>query len=104
MDVTKSYKFICFGDIHGPKAYKITGCRWAFISQTPVVVLPAQPERVLGRLGPEICVSGPNAGPHVPRLKAQAVFVRLGIRSRLVLGKPAQTRLRKHGPGTGSTI
>ncbi len=37
MDVTKSYKSIWFGDIHGPKPYEFTGFRWTFISQTPVV-------------------------------------------------------------------
>ncbi len=25
MDVTKSYEFICFGDIHGPKPYEFMG-------------------------------------------------------------------------------
>jgi hypothetical protein len=29
---------IWFGDIHGPKTYRITGCRWAFLLQTPVVL------------------------------------------------------------------
>ncbi len=29
MDVTKPYKFIWFGDIHGPKPYKFIGFRWA---------------------------------------------------------------------------
>ena len=38
MDVTKPYKFIWFSDIHGPKPYKFIGSRWAFISQTPVVL------------------------------------------------------------------
>ncbi len=38
MGVTKPYRFIWFGDIHGPKPYYIMGLRWAFISQTPVVV------------------------------------------------------------------
>ncbi len=37
MDVTKPYKFIWLGDIHGPKTYQFIGFRWAFISQTPVV-------------------------------------------------------------------
>ncbi len=36
MDVTKPYKFIWFGDILCPKAYRSIGFRWAFISQTPV--------------------------------------------------------------------
>jgi hypothetical protein len=36
MDVTKPYKNIWFGDIHGPKPYKFIGLRWAFISQRPV--------------------------------------------------------------------
>jgi hypothetical protein len=36
MDVTKTYEFIWFGDIHGPKPYKFIGLRWAFVSQTPV--------------------------------------------------------------------
>ncbi len=37
MDLTKPYKFISFGDIHGPKPYQFMGVRWAFISQTPVL-------------------------------------------------------------------
>ncbi len=37
MDVTKPYKFIWFGDLHGPKPYKFIGFGWAFISQTPVL-------------------------------------------------------------------
>ncbi len=37
MDVTKFYKLIGFGDIHGPKPYKFIGFGWAFISQTPVL-------------------------------------------------------------------
>jgi hypothetical protein len=41
MDVTKPYKFIWSGDVHGTKPYKLLGSRWAFISQTPVV-LPVQ--------------------------------------------------------------
>ncbi len=40
MDVTKPYKFIGFGDIHGPKPFKFIGFRWAFISQTPVTQGP----------------------------------------------------------------
>jgi hypothetical protein len=36
MDVTKPYKFIWFGDVHGPNPYKFIGFRWAFISQTPL--------------------------------------------------------------------
>ncbi len=39
MDVTKPYKFIWFGDIHGPEPYTFIGLRWAFISQTPVLIL-----------------------------------------------------------------
>ena len=35
MDVTKPYKFIWLGDIHGPKPYEIIGFRWPFISQPP---------------------------------------------------------------------
>ncbi len=35
MDVTK---FVCFGDLHNPKPYRFIGSRWAFISQTPVVL------------------------------------------------------------------
>ncbi len=38
MDVTNSWKFLCFGDIHGPKPYKFTRLRWALISQTPVLL------------------------------------------------------------------
>jgi hypothetical protein len=37
MDDTKSYRFIGFGDIHGPRPYKFIRFRWAFISQTPVL-------------------------------------------------------------------
>ncbi len=37
MGVTKPFKFIRFGDIHGPKRSKFIGYRWAFISQTPLV-------------------------------------------------------------------
>ena len=37
MYVTKPYKFIWFGDIHGPKPYKFKELRWALISQTPVL-------------------------------------------------------------------
>ncbi len=37
MDVTKPYKFIWFGDIHGPNPYESIGLRWALISQTPLV-------------------------------------------------------------------
>ncbi len=40
--VTKPYKVIWFGDIHGPKPYKFVGFRWAFISQTPVESLPSR--------------------------------------------------------------
>jgi hypothetical protein len=36
MDVPKPYKFIWFGDIHGPKPYKSTGSRATNISHTPV--------------------------------------------------------------------
>jgi hypothetical protein len=36
MDVTKPYKFTRFGDIHGPKPYKLIGFHGALISQTPV--------------------------------------------------------------------
>jgi hypothetical protein len=49
MDVTKPSKFTWFGDLHGLKAYKFIGLRWAFISQTPVV-LPVP--------GPDIGVPG----------------------------------------------
>ncbi len=42
MDVTKLYKFIWFGDSHGPKAYTFIGFGWAFISQTPVVLVTFQ--------------------------------------------------------------
>ncbi len=38
MDVTKPYKFIGFGSIHGPKPYKFMGFRWALMSQTPVLL------------------------------------------------------------------
>ena len=34
MDVTKPYKFIWVGDIHGPKPYESSGRRWASILQT----------------------------------------------------------------------
>ena len=37
MEVTKPYKFIGFGDIHGPGSYEFIRFRWAFISQTPVL-------------------------------------------------------------------
>ncbi len=38
MDVTKPYEFIWFGDIPGSKPYGFIGFRWAFISQTPVML------------------------------------------------------------------
>jgi hypothetical protein len=38
MDVTKPYKCVWFGDIHGPEPYGFIGLRWAFISQTPVTL------------------------------------------------------------------
>ncbi len=38
MDVTKPYEFTWFSDIPGRKPYKFIGLRWAFISQTPVVL------------------------------------------------------------------
>ncbi len=41
--VTKPYKFIWFGAIHGPKPYEFMGFRWAFISQTPVMVIMTEP-------------------------------------------------------------
>ncbi len=40
MDVTKSFEFIWFGDVHGPTPYKFTGFRRAFISQTPLFFEP----------------------------------------------------------------
>ncbi len=40
MDLTKPYKSIWFGNIHGPKLFKFIRFRWAFISLTPVVLLP----------------------------------------------------------------
>jgi hypothetical protein len=40
MYATKAYKFIWFGDIHGPKPYQSIGCQWAFISQAPVALRP----------------------------------------------------------------
>ena len=43
MDVTKPYEIKGFGSVHGPKPYKFIGCRWAFISQTPVVFKLAPP-------------------------------------------------------------
>ncbi len=50
MDVTKPYRFIGFGDIHGPRPYELVGFRWAFISQTPVVLRLA-PEGPGGDIG-----------------------------------------------------
>jgi hypothetical protein len=38
MDVTTPYTFIGLGDMHGPRPYKFIGLRWAYISQTPVVL------------------------------------------------------------------
>ncbi len=32
MDVTKPYKFVWLGDVHGPCPYKFIGFRWSFIS------------------------------------------------------------------------
>jgi hypothetical protein len=37
MNVTKPYKTIWFGYIHGPQLHKFIGFRWKLISQTPVV-------------------------------------------------------------------
>ncbi len=71
MDVTKPYKYIGFGDIHGPKTYKSTGFgdihgpkpyefigfRWAFTSQTPVVLdFARDPDR------PRILPQRPQSG------------------------------------------
>ncbi len=39
MDVTKPFGFMGFGGIHGPKPNKLKEFRWAFVSQTPVVLL-----------------------------------------------------------------
>ncbi len=36
MYVTKSYKFIWFGDMHCPKPYQVIGSRTTTISHTPV--------------------------------------------------------------------
>ncbi len=36
MGVTKPYKFVWLGDLHGPKPNEFIGFRWAFISQTLV--------------------------------------------------------------------
>ncbi len=36
MDVTKHYRFIWFGNIHGPKPYEFTRSRPVIISHTPV--------------------------------------------------------------------
>ncbi len=38
MDVTKPDKFIWYDGIHGPKPHEFIRFRWAFISQTPVVL------------------------------------------------------------------
>ncbi len=43
MDVTKPYECIWLGDISDAKPYAFIGCRWAFISQTPVTGLSAVP-------------------------------------------------------------
>ncbi len=45
MDVTKTYKSIGFGDIHGPKPYQVIGFRWALLSQTQVLCNPKSPAR-----------------------------------------------------------
>ena len=41
MDVTKSYKFVWFGDIDGPSPYEVIVSRATIISHTPV----AQPSQ-----------------------------------------------------------
>ena len=73
MDVTKPYKFIGFGDIHGPKPYEFIGLRWAFISQTPVATdltstigffrfcaMAVVPAQVFAGRGPATTCAGPT--------------------------------------------
>ncbi len=36
MDVTETFRFEWFGDIHGPKPYKFTGSRTKIVSHTPL--------------------------------------------------------------------
>ena len=73
MDLTKPYKSIWFGDIHGPKPYKFIGFRWAFTSQTPVMTpkrlqlcffeLGIGRSRGASHRGPP---PGPEGGPGTP--------------------------------------
>ncbi len=50
-DVLKPFRFIWFGDIHGPRPNQITKFRWAFIAQTPVRnrVSPEKPRSAKSR-------------------------------------------------------
>ncbi len=57
MDVTKPHEFTWFGDTHGPKPYKCIGLRWAFISQTPVVLPEDSAVRAPPLLSPGGCFS-----------------------------------------------
>ncbi len=77
MDVTKPHKFIRFGSIHGPKPYNFIKFRWAFISQTPVV-LPARKSGFRGGF----------------RLESS--------RESFKIGPPAGLREVPEPPGTGS--
>ena len=75
MDVTKPYKLIWFGDIHGPMPYKFIGFRWAVMSQTPV----SDSRRTEGRRQRSV-LSAPvpfSTGP--PACPALGAFCCLGL-------------------------
>jgi hypothetical protein len=68
MDVTRSYEFIWFGDMHGPKTYKFIGFRRASISQTPVFfIVPRGREEWEGS-------EGPSALEETQRKVARGIF------------------------------
>ena len=64
MDATEPYKFIGFGDIHGPDPFRFMGCRWAFTSQTPVV-LPGWNSGVRAGFRPDSFKENIKIGPPV---------------------------------------
>ncbi len=97
--VTKPYKFMWFGGIHGPKPYKFIGLRWVLILQIPVMPLaPLKPYLPGENRHPQ-----PPTGPSGGKRKAawsgnnqRYVFIYPFIIKTIVDIGPFRTQIDKH--------
>ncbi len=104
MDATQPYKFIWFGDIHGPKHYEFMGIR--VLSIVTFALSAAEELRCIGTLatngGSPTTVATPSSEQHQPS-QYQGLLLYWKLKSRFWFWSILQHFPAKLGPKTPST-